>query len=485
MTKTRCASDRLKMACQTALCGGRSRLGRFHREEDGVFIAFSMFIMVIILMVAGIGVDTMRFEMERTRLQNTVDRAVLAAADLDQTLAPKAVVEDYFVKAGITDVVPVVDPKTGVGYKSVNATVQKTLNTQFMRMSGVDELTIPAAATAEERIPKVEISLVVEISGSMNDNNRLPNLREAAKTFVGAVLRPETAGRVSLNFIPYSEHVNVGPEIMGLLNVNQVHNYSHCIEFDESDFASAALNKTKLYQQMQHFQWNTYSIESGYSQNTRFDTLCPRNSYERVTVMSQSNSALISQINALKPRAGTQIQIGMKWAVAMLDPSFQSINAALSASNVNKSDPAFSARPAAYSDAKTLKTIVLMTDGENSDSTRINGSVYATSSHYAHWNNFNFNYYLQNYVYSWQRPSWYYTKYYNSLGNNLLNQICTAAKNNGIVIWTVGFEVTDTGDTVMRNCASSPAHFFDVNGVEITAAFQSIARQINQLKLTQ
>jgi hypothetical protein len=53
------------------------------------------------------------------------------------------------------------------------------------------------------------------------------------------------------------------------------------------------------------------------------------------------------------------------------------------------------------------------------------------------------------------------------------------------VIWTVGFEVTDTGDTVMRNCASSPAHFFDVNGVEITAAFQSIARQINQLKLTQ
>jgi len=201
--------------------------------------------------------------------------------------------------------------------------------------------------------------------------------------------------------------------------------------------------------------------------------------------MSQSNSALISQINALKPRAGTQIQIGMKWAVAMLDPSFQSINAALSASNVNKSDPAFSARPAAYSDAKTLKTIVLMTDGENSDSTRINGSVYATSSHYAHWNNFNFNYYLQNYVYSWQRPSWYYTKYYNSLGNNLLNQICTAAKNNGIVIWTVGFEVTDTGDTVMRNCASSPAHFFDVNGVEITAAFQSIARQINQLKLTQ
>ena len=38
---------------------------------------------------------------------------------------------------------------------------------------------------------------------------------------------------------------------------------------------------------------------------------------------------------------------------------------------------------------------------------------------------------------------------------------------------------------VMRDCASSPSHFFRVEGVEIEDAFEAIARQINQLRLTQ
>ena len=459
------------------------KLARFHQEEDGVFVAFSLFVMLIILSVSGIGVDTMRFEMERTRLQNTIDRAVLAAANLDQSLTPKAVVEDYFVKAGITNVVPVVDPKTGVGYKSVNAKASKVIKTQFMHMSGVDTLTIPAEATAEERVPKVEISLVVDISGSMKDNSRLTNLKDAAEIFVNSVINPSTTNRVSVNFIPYSEHVNVGPDIMKELNVNQVHNYSHCIEFDNSDFDSAALNKSKTYQQMQHYQWNYYSIESGYAQNTRYDTVCPRYNYERVTVMSQNATALINQIKALKPRAGTQIFLGMKWAAAMLDPSFQTINAKLA--TLGKSDNNFNTRPAAHTDSKTLKTIVLMTDGENSSTQRINSQVYANSSHYAHWDNYNFNYYLSNYVYSNQRLYWYWQKYSATTGDSLLQDICDAAKDKGIVIWTVGFETTTHGEDEMRECASSPSHYFDVEGLQIKDAFQSIARQINQLRLTQ
>ena len=70
-------------------------------------------------------------------------------------------------------------------------------------------------------------------------------------------------------------------------------------------------------------------------------------------------------------------------------------------------------------------------------------------------------------------------------GDSLLNSICTAAKHQGVLIWSIGFEVTDHGAAVMRNCASSPSHFFRVEGVEISEAFKAIARQINQLRLTQ
>ena len=37
----------------------------------------------------------------------------------------------------------------------------------------------------------------------------------------------------------------------------------------------------------------------------------------------------------------------------------------------------------------------------------------------------------------------------------------------------------------MRNCATSPAFFYKVEGIEISSAFKSIARQINELRLTQ
>lgn len=461
----------------------RRHVDQFAREESGVMVALSMFIILMILMVGGIGVDTMRFEMERTRLQNTIDRAVLAAADLDQTLTAKAVVEDYFVKAGITDVVPTVTPLSGIGYKTVSASATRKIDTQFMRMAGVEEMSVPAKSTAEERIPNVEISLVLDISGSMNSNSRMTNLKAAAKEFVDAVIKPDTIDRVSVNIVPYSEHVNVGFDIFDLLNVQQKHNYSYCIEFDDTDFGDPAISSTTLYQQMQHFQWNTYSIETGYQQNTRTDTVCPRYDYESVTAMSQNAVALKAKIESLKPRAGTSIFLGMKWGAYLLDPSFQTVNAALKVRG--KTDGKFINRPAAYTDSKTLKTIVVMSDGENDKSMRINGSVYANSSHYVHWDNYNFNYYLERYVNSRYRSSWYWQRYDKATGNSLMQTICTAAKNKGMIIWAIGFEVTTDGDTQLRNCASSPSHFFDVNGIQITSAFQSIARQINQLKLTQ
>ena len=53
------------------------------------------------------------------------------------------------------------------------------------------------------------------------------------------------------------------------------------------------------------------------------------------------------------------------------------------------------------------------------------------------------------------------------------------------MIWTIGFETTAHGKDVMRECASSQSHFFEVNGDQIILAFETIARYINQLRLTQ
>ena len=66
-----------------------------------------------------------------------------------------------------------------------------------------------------------------------------------------------------------------------------------------------------------------------------------------------------------------------------------------------------------------------------------------------------------------------------------MSEVCQAARDYNITIYTIGFEVTDASAVVMSDCASSPAHFYRVAGEEIGDAFRSIARQVNELRLIQ
>jgi hypothetical protein len=86
------------------------------------------------------------------------------------------------------------------------------------------------------------------------------------------------------------------------------------------------------------------------------------------------------------------------------------------------------------------------------------------------------------------KNSWYYGVY-DSWGTSTKNArtkaICDAAKARGIVVYTIGFEAPSGGVSVLKDCASSDAHYFDVQGLEISDAFASIATSIRQLRLTQ
>ncbi len=461
----------------------RDRLNRFAREDDGIVTIFAIFMIMMMVMVGGIQLDFMRHEMERSRLQALSDRAVLAAADLDQGLDPVAVVQDYFDKSGMSGYLSNVTVNKALNYRTVTVDASMKMRTPYLSKFGIDTMDVPARSQAEERVPKVEISLVLDISSSMKDNSKLTNMKDAAKTFIDIVLRPETKNNISLSLIPYSEQVNVGPDIFDALWVDKRHGFSHCIDVPNGHFVQTQMTPGFPWVQTEHFQWNTYSIQSGPQENTLYDTVCPREIYERVQPISQDAQKLKDQIDLFKPRAGGAIYMGVKWGTALLDPSFRQTTAAL-ISNA-KVDPTFASRPAEYDDAETLKTIVLMTDGQNSDSMRISESAYNSSSEYAHWAEWNFQYYLKNYVNINKRHQYYYTRYSADEGDTLLAKICDAAKTQGIVIWTIGFEVGTHGANVMQSCASSPSHFFRVKDVELSIAFSQIAQKIKQLRLTQ
>ncbi|THH35695.1 hypothetical protein E4Z66_11435 [Aliishimia ponticola] len=452
---------------------------RFARDESGVATIFACFMIMMMVLVGGIGVDLMHAEMERTRLQNTLDRAVLAAADLDQSLKPSDVVTDYFEKSGMEDNLISVTVSQGLNYRTVTAAAEAVTETQFMHLMGVEELSAPGRSAAEERISKVEVSLVVDVSGSMEWNSKMTNLIDAANTFTTSLLKPESADLISISLVPYSEHVNISPAIFNLLNTNHRHDFSHCVEIPDYEFDNAELDTSLTYDQAQHYQWN-YSSSDG---NVVDDTVCPHEDYESILPLSQSLSDLQGNINQFTPRAGTSIFMAVKWGAALLDPSTRGIVTSLIGSG--QIDNAFSGRPADYSDDETLKTMIVMTDGKNDRSNRIVSAAYGNNSHYVHWSNYNFWWYLNKYVSSKYHKNYYFQKYDADKGDELTEAICTAAKDKGIIIWGVGFEVDSHGESVLKACASSPSHYFGVEGVEISEAFSAIASQINQLRLTQ
>jgi hypothetical protein len=66
-----------------------------------------------------------------------------------------------------------------------------------------------------------------------------------------------------------------------------------------------------------------------------------------------------------------------------------------------------------------------------------------------------------------------------------LQQICTATKTQGVLIYGIAFSAPARGITTVSNCASSPGHFFNsTNNTALNAAFQAIATNITQLRLT-
>ncbi len=532
---------------------------RFARDESGVLAVPAIVFIFLMLMVGGIGIDLMWMERDRTRLQYTLDRAVLAAADLDQPLPAEEVVEDYLIKAGLGEyyTAPEVSPPQ-LGYKSVKASINTTYDTTYLHLAGVDELPLVASARAEEAIGAVEISMVLDISGSMSSNDRLNNLKIAARSFIDQITASTDTSNLSISIVPYATQVNAGEALLGKFTnadfdglTKDEWNYSHCINFIKDQFSKHTLNSDEPMERTAHFDTFTYS------EGPITFPVCPTRDGSQILPLSNDAAELKAHINKLTAAGNTSIDIGMKWGSALLDPSVRNVVAALADDGVIDSE--FAARPTDYGSGDALKIIILMSDGENTNQYMLNPSrrtgmsdvwynasedrysVYHSNGtknyywpHNGTWNSepygngmietcdwvysgYSWNYscsetdqlgtavqltypelfaqaslaYIAEYIYTYSSSAWsdwfYAGRYFHNrvAKDQHTKHICDITKDQGVMVYAVGFEAPRNGTRVLKDCASSPAHFFDVDGLEISDAFSSIATSIRQLRLTQ
>lgn len=340
-------------------------LRAFGRREDGAMMIFGLFIFLIILMVGGMAVDLMRMENQRVRLQSVSDRATLAAASLRQPLAARAVVERYFAIEGLSNYLDEVDATESINYRVVTVRTRAVVPSFFLRLVGISDLPVTTMSTAEERFMKVEVSLVLDLSNSMNSFQRIQNLRTAGEDFIDQLFLNALEDQITVSVVPYTGHVNAGPDLLAQLDTTYAQPESHCIEFDASDYASMPLDLSKTYTGTGHFDpWHTDRAPQMFFCPTRADGSA------EIMPFSDNPVALRQRMRDLTADGNTSIEIGLKWGAALLDPAIRPVITALADDEV-VSD-AVVGRPLDYDDPDALKVVVLMTDGENFEQWQLN-----------------------------------------------------------------------------------------------------------------
>lgn len=334
-------------------------LRKLIKTEDGNVTVFSVFMLVLIIMITGAAVDIMRFEASRAKMQSTIDRAVLAAADLDQKADPTSVVNDYMDKAGVKNVVSNVVVDDGLNHRTVTASGSAEMDTIFLHMSGFDTLTAPAHAVAEEKISNVEVSVVLDVSGSMG-GNRITNMQAAAREFIDTVIQPVgSPGLTTVSIVPYNATVNLGSTVSQYFTLENLHTYSNCVIFADDEFSTVGISPTETLTRLGHF--DRYATSESSVSIAR--PWCKTGNTSAVVAHSDNKTTLKNHVNSLTAGGNTAIDIGMKWGVALLDPLARpAINSMAAAGH---SANGATGRPAEYTDPEAIKFVVVMTDGEN------------------------------------------------------------------------------------------------------------------------
>ncbi len=329
------------------------------------------------------------------------------------------------------------------------------------------------------------------------------------------------------------------------VTVTSEHSLSHCLHWAEGDFNKTGLdwsNGPVTLQRAGHFDpWNY-----AFSQPTYWH--CPIDSGKQILPLEADPAKLRTKIDNIEAWGSTSIDMGMKWGTLLLDPSIQPAIAKLASKGLvdsrfsnrpfKYSEGGITKAVVLMTDGMNFNQFILDNDKRDGPSEIWYNEEADVYSVYHRRSN---KYYIPHLRRMRKHPfgqrgrnrttvcegnSWWqrcFERVYNEPGdavqlsyqelwaehwpwhsynryswlhgagsyistapkNTRLKHICAAARNAGITIFTVGFETSKTSSKVMKDCASTPAHHFDATGLNLVAAFSSIAREIIKLRLVE
>ncbi len=465
------------------------RIFRKFAKSTGANVALLFGLSAVpVITAGGMAVDYMSAAKAKSGIQLAADDAALAVgAAKDMTAAElKTLATKYLVRNGSSEIL---DEITNIDVvktadDQVTLTVTGSVNAKFMGLIGYGKLDVEVTAVVKRGFGNLEVALVLDNTGSMNNDGKLDSLKSSAGVLVSELFDKKGPSAIlKIGIVPFSKYVNVGlsnrnaawidvpadstvtgtRDVWGRVpgsesncgdrtwestsdGVTTTGTYYGC-DYDWEITGTEEYTTTSTWLGCVGSRNNPLNVEDS-DPNVKIPGImesgatasCPR----AITELTDSRSVVETEINALTATGDTYLPGGLMWGWRMLS---------------NEAPLQDGVTNGIMSNEGYTKAIVLMTDGMNTQvptyPAHVNDGGNATTT------------------------------------NALTAQLCTNIKNSGandtqrIKIYTVTFAVTDPAvKTLLENCATDSTSYFDAADPSALAeAFKTIGKSLANLSL--
>jgi Flp pilus assembly protein TadG len=416
-----------------------ARLQRMRDDTRGTVAIIFAICLFGLVMALGLAIDIGRAIHTKTKVASAADAAALAAAKSlheNDGADVAAIARRFFdVNVGADGTnfgsISTFEVNVDKARSTVTIAVTADVPTTFARVGGFQNISLPTTAAAAFNPKDIEVSLSLDLTGSMcNPCSKVEDLKVAARDMVDILLPAGKAqnNKVRVALAPFAAGVNAGSYARAATNDRSRDNCT--FERNSADPASEAAPGSGGFLKV--------AGDSGVA-DTRNN--CP--SGAQVTALTDDAWALKTEIGQLRTGGSTAGHLGTAWAWYLVSPDWSGVWPSPS-------------RPAEYRDGKTVKAVVLMTDGVYNtfggacDRDCSNRSTQARNS------------------------------------QDLARRLCRNMKDKNVVVYSVGFMLDDaTAEAVLEECATSATTFYRAeNGTQLRQAFRDIAEDLMRLRLS-
>ncbi len=407
-----------------------STFKRYAKAESGTTAILFAATLIPMLAAAGAAMDFVSFYNTRTHMQAALDAGSLAGATAAGASAATRIqiaTDTFNANMNAADLANTsIKVNFKPNAKTVEGTASLTMPTTLMSLVGIDAMDV--GANSEVSIPtdkNAEITFVLDYSGSMTEiagsQIKYVAMRDAVTKLVNN-LTSSNPSKLKFALVPFSDQVLTDIPNQYVYGQPAVGMWTGCTldnpwPYNLTDVPPAAGNGSKWNQPVPK-----KSSCSGYAARNL-----------KLRPLSNDFSGLKSQIASMTPYAYTHIALGVQFGYQTLSP-----NGIYNASG----------KVAKYDDSNTIKYLVVLTDGKQTEDGFGIGGVRDVAQ-----------------------------------GENNLVTLCDKAKADGIQILTMAVGIDDPATNArLQACASDTAkNFYVINTADDMAqAFTTITGQIAQ-----